>query len=347
MRILMINHEFTVSGASRAFFRLAVALKANGHQLTLFPIDARHGPMRNEFLAIGIPIREEINAPEFDLVIANTICAAPALVEIGTRMKTIWWVHEAEAGLELILQNPAWIAAFRLATAIVFQTRFQQDDIFRPFLLSRSPRHTVIIQNAVAPLPDDPVADAAVAPVGEGIFRVISVGTIEPRKRHADLVNAVALLPRCALECVICGRYFDLAPQAAAVIRAAPTRYRLLGELSETAVRAWMKSAHLFCLPSASESQPLAALEAASLGKPLLLTDLPCYRDMFTHGRNAIMVPPGDVELLSMAIEGLASRPELRTRLGNAARQAVRPNTEQRLLAEFDSLLNLVVPPIP
>ena len=339
MRILMINHEFTVSGASKAFLRLALALKAAGHAITLFPSNPAHGPMRDAFVAGGIPIREEIRDPSFDLAIANTICTAPAIIEIGGRIRTVWWIHEAEVGLDIILQNPSCVRAFPFATAIVFQTSFQRDDIYRPFLLSRHPSDIFIIPNAIPTVPDDPTPSPAVAPAGDGVFRVISVGTIEPRKRHGDLINAVARLPRLAIDCVICGRYFELDAQAAAIVQRAPSRYRLLGELPEAELRAWVKSADVFCLPSGSESQPLAVYEAAALGKPLVLSDLPSYRGVFAHGRQAIMVPVGDIDLLAMALEGLASRPELRTRLGAAARDAVRSNTEDRFLSAFENVL--------
>jgi glycosyltransferase involved in cell wall biosynthesis len=342
MRILLIGHEFTVSGASRMLLRLARALTARGDAVTLFPMDASPGPMRAAFAAAGIAIREEIDAPEFDLVIANTIFAAPALLEIRTRMRTVWWIHEVEVGLEAILKNPGWVRAFRLATAIVFQTEFQRRELFRPFLLSRRPQDIAIIENAVAPAAEDAEAEAAVPQPAAGTFRVITVGTVTARKRQADLIAAVARLPRLAVDCVICGRHVDLDAEAAACLRAAPGRYRVLGEVSQAAVRAWTKSSHAFCLPSAGESQPLAVQEAAWLGTPLILSDLPGYRGTFTHGRNALMVPVGDVELLAMTLEGLAARPELRARLGAAARETVRANTEARFLREFEALLSRV-----
>ncbi len=343
MRILMINHEFTVSGASTVFLRLASVLKAEGHDITVFPVVPTHGPVKDAFLSRGIPIREEVSNEAFHLAIANTICAAPIVLQIGASIKTIWWIQEAEVGFSLILKHPHWINAFPLAAAIVFQTPFQRDDIFRPFIYSSNPLKIFVIQNGVVEAPDDPEAETAVVPVKEGAIRVVSVGTIHPRKRHDDLIEAVRQLPALAIECVICGAYVELDPGARATVDAAPSRYRLLTELEGSALRAWVKSADVFCHPSASETQGNAVYEAGSLGKPLVLSDLPCYRGIFAHGRNALLFPVSDVDLLAMTLEGLATRPGLRARLGFAARETARAWTEQRFLAQFANVLNFVI----
>jgi glycosyltransferase involved in cell wall biosynthesis len=343
MRILMINHEFTVSGASTVFLRLASTLKAEGHEITIFPVVPQHAPMKDAFIACGIPIRDTIVDEVFDLAIANTICSAPVILNIGASIKTVWWIHEAEVGLMLILRNPHWIAAFHLAAAIVFQTPFQRDDIFRTFIYSCNALKIFVIQNGIVASPDDPHAEAAVVPVDESVIRVVSVGTIEPRKQHGQLIEAVRQLPALAIECVICGTYVDLDPRALATVDSAPSRYRLLTGLQDPALRAWVKSADVFCLPSVSETQGIAVYEAALLGKPLVLSDLPCYRGIFTHGRNALLFPALDIDLLAMTLEGLATRPGLRTRLGAAAQETARSWTQRRFLAEFASVLHFVL----
>jgi glycosyltransferase involved in cell wall biosynthesis len=113
--------------------------------------------------------------------------------------------------------------------------------------------------------------------------------------------------------------------------------------LSDEEVRAWVKSADIFCLPSSSETQGIAVYEAALLAKALVLSDLPCYRGVFVHGREALLFPVGDVDLLAATLEALATRPSLRTRLGSAAARTAAPYTERRFFSAFAPLISLVV----
>jgi glycosyltransferase involved in cell wall biosynthesis len=343
MRILMINHEFTRSGASKVFLNLAIHLQASGHDITIFPINPTHGPVREGYLACGIPIREQIENEWFDLAIGNTICAAPFVREVGATVRTIWWVHEAEIGIQMIQEHPDWIGAFPKAAAIVFQTPFQRDEVFRPFIAGLDQRRVFVIPNGIAAAADDPAAEAEVAPASSGAIRVVSVGTVGPRKRHEDLVHAVAQLPQASIECVICGPFLYLEPKALGIVQGSPARFRLQGSLSDEAVRAWVKSADIFCLPSSSETQGIAVYEAALLAKALVLSDLPCYRGVFVHGREALLFPVGDVDLLAATLEALTTRPSLRTRLGAAAARSAAPYTERRFFSAFDTLVNLVV----
>src|SRR5271166_5061413 len=105
MRILMINDEFTRSGASKVFRSLATHLRASGHDVTIFPINPTHGPVREACVRRGIPIREQIVDYSLDLAIGNTICAAPVVCEVGAAVRTIWRIHEAEVGIQLILEH--------------------------------------------------------------------------------------------------------------------------------------------------------------------------------------------------------------------------------------------------
>jgi len=261
--------------------------------------------------------------------------------KIGGSVRTIWWVHEAEIGIRLILQNPDWVGAFARSAAIVFQAAYQRE-MFRPFLAGLDQRRIFVIANGIVPAADDPAAAAEVPPVPQDAIRVVSVGTVEPRKRHHDLVHAVAQLRHLSIECVICGTFFQLEPAALALVQGSPNRFRLLSGLSDEAVRAWLRSADIFCLASWSETQAIAVYEAALLGKAVVVTDLPCYQGVFAHGRDALMVPVGDVDLLAAMLEALAMRPALRMRLGAAAQWSAAPYTQPRFLAAFEEVISLL-----
>jgi glycosyltransferase involved in cell wall biosynthesis len=103
-----------------------------------------------------------------------------------------------------------------------------------------------------------------------------------------------------------------------------------LGELPGHEVRALMSEAGIFVSPSLFEPFGLAALEAAVAGTPLLLADIPTYRELWDDA--ALYFPPSDANALSAAFNTLAADGEFREQLGRAARQRAQEFTAERQL---------------
>lgn len=81
--------------------------------------------------------------------------------------------------------------------------------------------------------------------------------------------------------------------------------------------------AHLVVLPSYREGLPLALLEAASVGRACITTDVPGCRDAVRAGETGWLVPPRDAISLARAIEiALGDATELARRGAAAARFA-------------------------
>jgi glycosyltransferase involved in cell wall biosynthesis len=341
LRILMINHEFTITGASTVFFRLARHLHRRGHAITIAPCNPADGPMKARYEALGIPVSSAIVPREFDLILANTIAAGPNVARLGPPHRTIWLVHEAEIGLSMILRNPsAFLPAFEAAAAVVYDMPFQHD-VFRSFTyqLDQSKFHTV---SCGVDIDRAAILRDAIPPKSRR-FRVVQVGTLEPRKRPGDLVQAVAS-SGLDMECVICGKFFQIDDRAREIIAGDPERFCIIEGASDGEVLAWVESADMFCLASVSETQGLAAYEAALLARPLILSDLRCYRDVFTHGRNCLMFPAGNIALLAMSLKVLAAQPQMRETLGLAARKAAERYTNAAFFARFESVMVSVAP---
>lgn len=66
---------------------------------------------------------------------------------------------------------------------------------------------------------------------------------------------------------------------------------------------------------------PLKLFEYMARGRAIVCSDLPVLREVLTHGVDALLVPPDNIEAWSAAIRRLASDSELRARLGSRARQ--------------------------
>ena len=94
---------------------------------------------------------------------------------------------------------------------------------------------------------------------------------------------------------------------------------RWLGHVAD--VQEVWRHADIFVLPARSrEGMPRALLEAAACARPLVVTDVPGCRHFVRDGVEGFIVPPEDAEALAVALERLARDPELRLRMGEAAR---------------------------
>lgn len=65
---------------------------------------------------------------------------------------------------------------------------------------------------------------------------------------------------------------------------------------------------------------PMKLFEAMAAGKAILASDLPVLREVLEDGRNALLVPPEDLEGWVAALRRLLTDPDLRDRLGATAR---------------------------
>lgn len=116
----------------------------------------------------------------------------------------------------------------------------------------------------------------------------------------------------------------------------APRHARLAGELPHAEAVALMREAAVFVSPSLYEPFGLAVLEAARTGLPLVLSDIPTFRELWDGA--ALLVPPRDPEALAAAIDALAADPGERLRLGQAAQARSRRFTPA---AQADRMLSL------
>jgi glycosyltransferase involved in cell wall biosynthesis len=334
----MINHEFTITGSSTAFLRLSQHLKRQGHDLVIVPVIPNDGPMKTRFLEAGFPVETSVVLGTFDIAIANTICSASVVLKIAASLRTIWFINEAEVAINILLKYPELIPAFSLAAAVIYNMPFQHD-VFRSFTysLDQSKFHTASfgVDIDISSIAREKV------PAKKRAFRAIQVGTIEPRKRPGDFIRAAAY-SGLDMECIIIGTFFQIDDEAKKIIDAEPEKYRILEGLRDEEVFGWVESADMFCLASGSETQSLSAYEAALLARPLLLSDLPCYKNVFLHGRNCLLFPPGSVDLLSLSMQAYAASPGLRQRLGAAAQATALNYSNSKFFSKFDQIMNSV-----
>jgi glycosyltransferase involved in cell wall biosynthesis len=89
----------------------------------------------------------------------------------------------------------------------------------------------------------------------------------------------------------------------------------------------------VFVLPSWREGQPVSAIEASAMARPLVVTDIRGCREVVTDGEDGLLVPPRDPKALAAAITRLLSDASLRDRLGKAARKRAATHFDEQKIA--------------
>jgi glycosyltransferase involved in cell wall biosynthesis len=100
-----------------------------------------------------------------------------------------------------------------------------------------------------------------------------------------------------------------------------------------------MSLADVFVLPSLWEGLPLVLIEAGSLGRPMVATDIGGTREIVTDGETGLLVPPADPAALAAAVHRLLADPVLAARLGENARRTIPPLfTLERMVREYEGI---------
>lgn len=95
-------------------------------------------------------------------------------------------------------------------------------------------------------------------------------------------------------------------------------------------VEAYLSACDTFVLPSYREGMPRALLEAMSVGLPAIATDIRGCREIVQDGDNGFLYTPHDVVQLTSLLSRLLGEPELRAKLGRAARSRVVQQFDER-----------------
>ncbi len=114
------------------------------------------------------------------------------------------------------------------------------------------------------------------------------------------------------------------------------------GALAHDATLARVAGASVFVSPSVYEPFGLAALEAARLGRPLLLADIPVYRELWKGA--ARFFAPRDAGALAGALRELAQDPDARRRLGAAAQARARTYSAAAQIRAMETACRRVLP---
>ena len=166
---------------------------------------------------------------------------------------------------------------------------------------------------------------------------ILSIGTLHEVKGQTHLVEACRRLAADGVDftCRLVGDGPDRAALERQIADAGLTgRVELLGQRTRAEVAELIGASDVLVAPSVPtrggkrEGIPVVLMEAMSAGLPVVASALSGIPELVVDGSSGLTVPPGDSTAIAAALCRLAEDPDLRSRLGAAARA--------RVVADFD-----------
>jgi phosphatidylinositol alpha-mannosyltransferase len=185
---------------------------------------------------------------------------------------------------------------------------------------------------------------AAVAPAPTDRPAVLFLGRHEPRKGLAPLLDAWEGIDRDAVLWVA-----GSGPQTEELRARHVPAVEWLGSVTDAERNARLRGATVFCAPSLhGESFGVVLLEAMAASSAIVASGIEGYRNVARADRDALLVPPGDVQALRDALRRVLDDEPLRARLiasgAERAREFSMATLAQRYLAIYEQALVPVSP---
>jgi glycosyltransferase involved in cell wall biosynthesis len=174
------------------------------------------------------------------------------------------------------------------------------------------------VRASVAPMP---VATELFSPGGQrDADRLLFVGRLTAQKGIAALLDAVGRMKhKVSLDIVGDGALgTELADRTRTL--GIGDRVHWLGHLPQPRLVDLYRRATALVVPSTDEGLGLVAVEAQLCETPVVGFESGGLTDTVQHDRTGILVPPGNVDALAAALDGLLDRPDRGSDLGRAGR---------------------------
>lgn len=189
------------------------------------------------------------------------------------------------------------------------------------------PNKIQVVHEAYEPCPAPSLGESSIAfQQGQRPY-ALYVGTIQPRKNLARLIQAYFRLHEkssLTWDLVLAGGtgWLSQALDEAVKQRGLADRIQFTGYVADEALPALYRNARFFCFPSLFEGFGLPILEAQSYGVPVMTANNSSLPEI--AGDAAILVDPTDVDAIADAMLRLSQDEALRQRLIEAGYQNVK-----------------------
>lgn len=345
------SHRLPLARAAKAAgFRVAVATRVREHRSRIlaegFELHEVEGLRR------GLPVWQEL-ATVLELIKLYRTLRPAVAVHVSLKPIVIGGLAARLGGDPAVLNILTGLGfVFTSRTLKAAALRLPIAAALRALIVR--PHSETIVQNAEdlsLLLQAVPAAKTSAAVVhGSGVDCARFMPLPEPSGRFTAAAVCRMLGDKGVLEIVEAARLLRQRGKAYRILLVGPVDLLNPTAISETDLRAWTKEgivewlgpstdvreiwkvAHAAVLPSHREGLPMALLEAAACGRPIITTDTTGCKEVVEDGLNGLLVPLRAPEALAEAIEALASDREGCRRMGAAGRARVEECFSERVV---------------
>lgn len=154
----------------------------------------------------------------------------------------------------------------------------------------------------------EPEGFADPPPLQEGPLRLVAIGRFAEQKGQMILIDALAGCTNREITLVMVGDG-ELRPalEQAIARHGLQDRVVLAGWLDEAGVHRALADAHALVMPSFAEGLPMVIMEAMAMARPVVSTMIAGTPELLLHGQTGWLVPAGDVQALTEAMDACAA----------------------------------------
>lgn len=306
MNILLISHDFTVTGAPNSLLRQAIYFRDAGHNVDVWSLD--EGGLKPRYIEEGFnPIvihndyesikqQYEKTNKKYDFILCNTTVTYKA-VDVLQHYNTplVWFIRETKLVDEGILNDPDFERVFTN-----FYNIYTVSD-YAAHVSKRYNKNVRIIRNAIADK-----FNGFKKTNKKIVFGFI--GSVIPVKGTELLVRAFNKLTQKNknIELKIAGWYNNEYGLKVKDIACPQTEF--LGEIQKEEKQKFFDDIDILVVPSTDDPCPLTVIEGTMLGKPVITTDTVGSNFMIKDKRNGFIVKTGDMNSLYKAMEKILNK---------------------------------------
>lgn len=195
---------------------------------------------------------------------------------------------------------------------------------------------------AIEVLPNGITAPTQFAPAPtKGPVRMLFLGMINANKGIYDIIDAVAAnrehySGRLKIEICGIGEVDNMLARAKELGVDNVIEYGGWVSGEEKARR--LAQCDAFLLPSHFEGMPVCILEAMSYGKPILATRVGGIPDIVLNGANGLLIPAGNPQALTRAIDYIVDNPQIRQKMGAASLSRIAYHLPDRIASKLEEI---------
>jgi glycosyltransferase involved in cell wall biosynthesis len=234
----------------------------------------------------------------------------------------------------------------RWSDVVVAQSTNTRDNVYRYYPY----RGAVQIVPLGIRIPSVTPAPRALLGLPEGVFLLVTVGRLVPRKAVDELLRLLVRPGSEALHLAVVGTGPEL-PHLKALTRelGLGPRVHFLGRLSEEAKWQVLMASNVYASTTMHEGFGLVYVEAMAAGLPVVTYDHGGQTDFLVEGVTGRLVPAGAFDTMADALLGFAANPDAARRIGEGNRARAERHRIETCAAAYEHIFESAIkhePPV-